>query len=282
MFNNPELDFFIGDETQLKSGTHEVSNLLKAGMIQDWDGIEKFWHKSIHSYLRCDPEEHRFILTEPPLNTPENREQMAEIMFETFNVKGLFIGVQATLALFAQIANKSQEEHKTQTDLNNISEMTGTVIDAGDGVTHVFPVCDGYVISSCVKHIPLAGRDITQFTLQALRDRGEVIPAIDSNEIASKIKEKYGYVCKDVLKEFSSYDSKKTEEGQLVQSTKFKKFVHKTINGNMVDIDVGYERFLGPEMFFHPVSSIPLLCQISMRLSSFIGIRAQRFHEASW
>jgi actin-related protein len=26
---------------------------------------------------------------------------MAEIMFETFNVKGLFIGVQATLALYA-------------------------------------------------------------------------------------------------------------------------------------------------------------------------------------
>lgn len=43
--------------------------------------------------------------------------------------------------------------------------MTGTVIDAGDGVTHVFPVCDGYVIGSCVKSIPLAGRDITRFTL---------------------------------------------------------------------------------------------------------------------
>jgi len=27
------------------------------------------------------------------MNTPENREQIAEIMFETFNVKGLFIGV---------------------------------------------------------------------------------------------------------------------------------------------------------------------------------------------
>ena len=98
------------------------------------------------------------------MNTPENREQMAEIMFETFNVKGLFIGVQATLALYAQIANKDEENK--QASLNDISEMTGTVIDSGDGVTHVFPVCDGYVISSCVKHIPLAGRDITQFTLQ--------------------------------------------------------------------------------------------------------------------
>ena len=65
--------------------------------------MEKFWHRAIYSLLRCEPEEHRFILTEPPMNTPENREQMAEIMFETFNVKGLFIGVQATLALYAQI-----------------------------------------------------------------------------------------------------------------------------------------------------------------------------------
>ena len=189
------------------------------------------------------------------MNTPENREQMAEIMFETFNVKGLFIGVQATLALYAQIANKNPEEEENknaQADLNNISEMTGTVIDAGDGVTHVFPVCDGYVISSCVKNIPLAGRDITQFTLQALKDRGENFIAGDSNEIAAKVKEKYGYVCKDVLKEFNSFDKKTEVNGQLVQSNKFKKFVHRTLNNNMVEIDVGYERFLGPEMFFHP------------------------------
>lgn len=36
--------------------------------------------------------------------------------------------------------------------------LTGTVIDAGDGVTHIIPVAEGYVIGSCIKHIPLAGR----------------------------------------------------------------------------------------------------------------------------
>ena len=35
-------------------------------------------------------------LTEPPLNTPENREYTAEIMFETFNVPGLYIAVQVS------------------------------------------------------------------------------------------------------------------------------------------------------------------------------------------
>lgn len=34
--------------------------------------------------------------TEPPLNTPENREYTAEIMFESFNVPGLYIAVQVS------------------------------------------------------------------------------------------------------------------------------------------------------------------------------------------
>lgn len=48
----------------------------------------------IFGNLRCDPEDHYFLLTEPPLNAPENREYTAEIMFESFNVSGLYIAVQ--------------------------------------------------------------------------------------------------------------------------------------------------------------------------------------------
>ena len=95
------MDYYIGQEAIDHQKSHQISYILQGGQIQDWEGVEKFWHKSIYSYLRCEPEEHRFILTEPPLNSPENREQMAEIMFETFGVKGLFIGVQATLALYS-------------------------------------------------------------------------------------------------------------------------------------------------------------------------------------
>lgn len=40
-----------------------------------------------------------FLQTEPPLNTPENREYLAEIMFESFNVPGLYIAVQVKTAL---------------------------------------------------------------------------------------------------------------------------------------------------------------------------------------
>jgi len=146
------------------------------------------------------------------MNTPENREQIAEIMFETFNVKGLFIAVQATLALYAQIAGARRNEDGANAGVQLTAEdLTGTVIDSGDGVTHVFPVCYGQVISSAVKHIPLAGSDITKFIRQHIQDRGEDFKAEDGNEIAVKIKEKYGYVCTDVQKEYKKYDKKRDD-----------------------------------------------------------------------
>ena len=51
-------------------------------------------------------------------------------MFETFNVPGLYIAVQAVLALAASWTSKNVKERT----------LTGTVIDSGDGVTHVIPV----------------------------------------------------------------------------------------------------------------------------------------------
>lgn len=217
--------------------------------------MEKFWHRSINNYLRCEPEEHNFILTETPMNSPENREQMAEIMFETFNVKGLYIGVQATLALFAQLVR----EGGGGVDLANmdLGRLTGTVIDSGDGLTHVFPVCQGYVVGSCIRAIPLAGSDITAFIGEQIKARKESIPTGTSlPEIAQKIKEDHCYCAPNLMDEFKKYDRKKADGEAYMQSKKFKKFVYKALNGKMVNIDLGYERFLAPEMFFHPVSPI--------------------------
>merc|ERR1711916_314616 len=191
---------------------------MKHGQVEDWTNMERFWEHCIFRYLRCEPEDHYFLLTEPPLNQPENREYLAEIMFETFNVSGLYIAVQAVLALAASWTAKKETERV----------LTGTVIDSGDGVTHILPVAEGYVIGSSIKHIPLAGRDMTTFVQQLLRERGEPIPPVDSLEVAKRVKETYCYVCPDVAKEFNKYDK------------------------NPYYVDVGYERFLAPELFFNP------------------------------
>jgi len=194
------------------------------------------------------------------LNPPENREYTAEIMFETFNVRGLYIAVQAVLALAASWTSKKAKELKLS------GTMSGTVIDSGDGVTHVIPVSDGYVIGSSIKHIPLAGRDITQFIQQFLREREKNIPPEDALLVAQKIKEKYCYVCPDVSKEFAKYDQDPKKYIQQYTS------LHKKTNKEWT-VDVAYERFLGPELFFNPEIfsndfTIPLPDVVDMTIQS--------------
>lgn len=41
------------------------------------------------------------------MNLPENRERTAEVMFETFGAAGLYIGVQAVLALAGSFASQA-------------------------------------------------------------------------------------------------------------------------------------------------------------------------------
>jgi actin-related protein 3 len=234
-----DLDFYIGDEADAAVG-YATKYPIRHGVVEDWDLMERFWEQCIFKYLRAEPEDHYFLLTEPPLNTPENREYTAEIMFESFNVPGLYIAVQAVLALAASWTSRQVGERT----------LTGTVIDSGDGVTHIIPVAEGYVIGSCIKHIPIAGRDITYFIQQILRERESGIPPEQSLETAKAIKEKFGYICPDIAKEFNKYDTQpdkwfKTYDGK------------NSITKQPFSVDVGYERFLGPEIFFHPEFANP-------------------------
>jgi len=228
-----DLDFFIGDEALAAAGGagYGINYPIRHGQIDNWDLMERFWSNSIFKYLRVEPEDHHFLLTEPPLNPPENREATAEIMFESFNVAGLYIAVQAVLALAASWTSSKVQDRS----------LTGTVIDSGAGVTHVIPVAEGYVIGSSIKSVPIAGRDITNFVQSLLRERGEPDSSLQT---AERIKEEYCYVCPDIVKEFARFDRESDD--------RFKKHTVNYPNGKTTTVDVGYERFLAPEIFFNP------------------------------
>lgn len=170
-----------------------------------------------------------------PLNTPENREYTAEIMFETFNVPGLYIAVQAVLALAASWIKRKPGDRT----------LTGMVIDSGDGVTHVIPVAEGYVIGSCIRHVPIAGRDVSAFIQKLMRERGEPVPPEDSLDVARRVKEQYCYTCQDMVKEFNKFDANPAKH--------FKSYTGRHARTRKEwSIDIGYEQFLGPEVFFNP------------------------------
>lgn len=78
-----------------------------------------------------------------------------------------------------------------------------------------------------------------------LRERKEPIPPEDLLLVAKSIKERHCYTCPDVVKEFQKYDKEpekyfRTFEGKHARS------------GQAWKCDIGYERFLAPEIFFSP------------------------------
>lgn len=224
--------YVIGDEAlgRADGAKWALSYPIRHGQVDNWDQMERFWAASIFNYLRCEPEDHRFLLTEPPLNAPENREMTAEIMFETFNCAGLYIAVQAVLALAASWTSSKVVGQP----------LTGTVIDSGDGVTHVIAVAEGYVIGSSIKHIPIAGRDVTSFIQGLLRDRGEPETSLRT---AERIKQEFCYVSPNIVNEFKRFDQ---------EPDRFRQYEARLATGRTVKVDVGYERFMAPEIFFSP------------------------------
>lgn len=233
MVGTEDLDFYIGEEGIGKTPTYNPINIMKHGQVDDWTKMEQFWEQCLFKYLRCEPEDHAILLTEPPLNSPDNREYTAEVMFETFNVPYLYIGMQAMLAIAASWTNKSAHT------------LTGCVVDSGDGVTHVIPVVEGYPISNAIVHVPVAGREMTQFIAEFLKDREPQVPAEDRMEAARNIKERYCRVAKHPSATFAMFDADRAKYIETYTGISSK-------SGKPYTCEVGYERFLAPEVWFSP------------------------------
>lgn len=64
---------------------------VRHGLVEDWDLMERFLKQCIFKYLRAEPEDHYFLLTEPPLNTPENREYTAGMLMSETTYRSVVV-----------------------------------------------------------------------------------------------------------------------------------------------------------------------------------------------
>ena len=75
--------------------------------------------------------------------------------------------------------------------------------------------------------MPIGGHDVTKFILNSIKDRTKIpMEELDNMmAVAQNVKEKYGYVCRDVLKAFKKYDKLgTTDEGKHKLGNKFHHF----------------------------------------------------------
>ncbi|KAI0676897.1 actin-like protein Arp4p [Trametes maxima] len=134
----PKVKLHIGQNgpSLWRSGM-QVGNPMHDGLVQNFDSIPPLINHALTEVMRCNASEHPVLVTEAPWNTPANRERMAEIMFEEFQVPAFYIANTGVLNAFA--AGKG----------------SALVIDIGQSTASVTPVVDGFVLRKGLSHCAL-------------------------------------------------------------------------------------------------------------------------------
>ena len=211
---------FVGDDAQARRGILSIAYPIEHGVVTNWDDMELIWHHTFYNELRVDPERSNVLLTEAPMTPKVNRERMTQIMFETFNVAGIYVSIQAVLSLYSA------------------GRTTGVVLDSGDGVTHTVPIYEGFSMPHATGRIDLAGRDLTEYMTKLLMETGTSLTSTAEREIVRDIKEKTCYVALDFDEEMKKANDQSIE-------TPFEL-------PDMSVVTVKSQRFRCPEALFKP------------------------------
>lgn len=170
---------FVGPKLDEHRGAFVLEHPMDKGMVTDggWDAMERLWeHVYSKQCLNAKQEEHPVLLTEAPLNQRKNRDQIAEIFFESIRAPALFFTPPSVLSLYAS------------------GRTTGVVLDVGEGVTHAVPVYEGFALQHSVVRSDVAGRDVTKQLQMQLRRAGLSFTTTAESELVKKIKEESCYL----------------------------------------------------------------------------------------
>ena len=211
----------IGQEALEKIGMADVRAPIEKGIIKDWEDMELIWKHMFQNELRIAPDDHNIILTDVPSNTPENREKMAYMMFEKFNVPGLYIAMTSVLAVY------------------DAGRTSGMAVDSGEIMTNFVPVYEGFAFPNAISKSETGGQILTDYLISLLTEKKYNINTTTKKLKINEIKERY---CK-VSYDFENEIREAGEEGNLEERVKLP-------DGEEIILEI--EKLKCPEALFRP------------------------------
>ena len=211
----------IGQEALEKIGMANVRAPIEKGIIKDWEDMEIIWHHMLYNELRIAPDDHNVILTDLPSNTPENRGKMVQMMFEKFNVPGLYISMTSVLAIY------------------DAGRTSGMAVDSGEVITNFVPVYEGFAFPNAISKSETGGQVLTDYLISLLTEKKYNINTTTKKLKINEIKEKYCRVSYD----FDSEIREAGEEGNLEERIKLP-------DGEEIILET--EKLKCPEALFRP------------------------------
>jgi centractin len=207
-------NMFVGNHCDEHRGLLKLAYPMEHGHVTDWDSMQRVM-RHVSDDLVGPSKDHPVLVTEAPNASADQRNRIAQIVFEELQHPSLVLSVQAVLSLYSS------------------GLTTGVVLDIGDGVTHACPVVEGYSVREAVRRVDFGGRDVTSYLQLLLRQHGTYLDTSAEFDIVRQIKEQRCQVAQS---------AKKNESATAVK--------HRLPDGT--EVTLGAELRQAPELLFDP------------------------------
>ena len=143
----------FGDECAPYLQSLKLRFPIKHGIFQDEDDIISILNYSFNLLDLTEESitNHPILLSEPILNPRKQRETIASILFEKYNVPSLVFGYQTSMSLLAS------------------DNMTGLILESGEGVTQVAAYLNGECIPCSFIRNEIGGADVNEYLRKILK-----------------------------------------------------------------------------------------------------------------
>ncbi|KAM4706995.1 actin-6-like [Discoglossus pictus] len=217
-YHKKKQDGFHQDSSITDLFTMERVKLIKNGIITNWEAMELFWNHVFSCRLNVLPEDQVAYMSDSPSNPATNREKMAEVLFESFDVPGLQISNTSFLSLCSTGA------------------LSGIVIESGYTVSHTVAIFEGQTIKNGTYRLDIAGKRLTKHLAQLLLKDNRIPFSLEKKQLM-QLKEKYCYLSLDYERDMAMDDEQQICKLELPDGKVF---------------TLGKEKFQCPEPLFKP------------------------------